>query len=137
LTVSIATSGAFVKSTLTTLWYGNAKRTQIARDTWRAQKMANEKRLIDANALLEKVLGHFGVDLAYFGSDLQFCQEAIEFAPTVDAVEVVRCKDCEYWENWGFGGGGCDREYEAVGATRRWLENDFCSLGERGVDNGK
>ena len=50
--------------------------------------MEKEKRLIDANALLNEVLNHFGIDLAYLGKDLQFCQEAIEFAPTIEAFEV-------------------------------------------------
>lgn len=70
--------------------------------------MASKKRLIDANALLDTVLNHFGIDLAYLGKDLQFCQEAIEFAPTVDAVElpckigdkVYRIDKGNYHSNW-------------------------------------
>ena len=50
--------------------------------------MENEKHLIYKEDLLDEVLGHFGIDLAYLGEDLQFCQEAIEMAPTVDAVVV-------------------------------------------------
>ena len=49
--------------------------------------MANEKRLIDANALLERMKK----TNRYF--DIKF---DIEEAPTVDAVEVVRCKDCKH-----------------------------------------
>ena len=51
--------------------------------------MATEKHLIYKEDLLETVLDHFGVDLAYLGEDLQFCQEAIDLAPTVDAAPVV------------------------------------------------
>ena len=48
--------------------------------------MANEKRLIDANALIEEANaeGSYGYVDAF----------QIANAPTVDAVEVVRCKDC-------------------------------------------
>lgn len=48
--------------------------------------MANEKQLIDANALIEEANaeGAYGYVDAF----------QIANAPTVDAVEVVRCKDC-------------------------------------------
>ena len=48
--------------------------------------MANEKRLIDANALIEEANaeGAYGYVDAF----------QIANAPTVDAVEVVRCGDC-------------------------------------------
>ena len=48
--------------------------------------MANEKRLINANALIEEANaeGAYGYVDAF----------QIANAPTVDAVEVVRCKDC-------------------------------------------
>ncbi len=39
--------------------------------------------------------------------------------PTADVVEVVRCKDCKYWNN-----GDCYR----IELTR---PTDFCSYGER------
>lgn len=54
--------------------------------------MAGEKHLIYKEDLLDSVLDHFGCDLAYFGRDLQFCQEAIDMAPTVDAVEIPDAK---------------------------------------------
>ena len=52
-------------------------------------------------------------------------------APTVDAVEVVRCRECKYHEDTSI------TEYEhccLIGKTVRY--NDFCSYGERreGVD---
>jgi len=49
-------------------------------------------------------------------------RRAIERAPTVDAVEVVRCKDCKHWH-----GGDCYR----IEITR---PDDFCSYGERRLD---
>ena len=55
------------------------------------EKLSNEKRLIDADAFLEKMKR----TSRYF--DVVF---DVEEMPTVDAVEVVRCKDCKYhyWE---------------------------------------
>lgn len=50
--------------------------------------MANEKRLIDANALIEEANaeGAYGYVDAF----------QIANAPTVDAVEVVRCRECKH-----------------------------------------
>ena len=54
-------------------------------------KSSNEKRLIDADAFLEKMKR----TSRYF--DVLF---DVEEMPTVDAVEVVRCRECKhhYWE---------------------------------------
>ena len=51
--------------------------------------MANEKRLIDANALIKEANaeGAYGYVDAF----------QIANASTVDAVEVVRCRDCKHW----------------------------------------
>jgi hypothetical protein len=48
-------------------------------------------RLIDANALIKEANkeGAYG-----YVDALQIAN-----APTIDAVEVVRCKDCKYWGN--------------------------------------
>ena len=58
------------------------------------EKTSNEKRLIDANALRSYMdecskESRFRV---YYGYAVSF----INAAPTVDAVEVVRCKDCKH-----------------------------------------
>ena len=48
--------------------------------------------------------------------------------PTVDAVEVVRCKDCKHFINPTCSDGLCDLD----GENRIiWLNDDFCSYGER------
>ena len=50
--------------------------------------------------------------------------EAINGVPSAhDVVEVVRCKDCRYWEN-----GRC---YLLRDATIEVRDNDYCSYGER------
>ena len=51
----------------------------------------------------------------------------IEKLPTVDAVPVIRCKDCKYWEEESSGRTYCER-------TIFWTNmdaDDFCSRGER------
>lgn len=54
--------------------------------------MATEKRLIDANALV------WSVGISDDGKQFFYVKaENIDNAPTVDAVEVVRCKDCKHW----------------------------------------
>ena len=57
----------------------------------------------------------------------------IELIPTVDAVPVVRCKDCKYYI-----ADGCD-ECELMSAKsiiasikdKRWYSDFFCAWGER------
>lgn len=50
-----------------------------------------DKRLIDANALLKHRV--------FRGPQVPGYRTAVENAPTIDAVEVVRCRECEkFWE---------------------------------------
>ena len=91
-------------------------------------------RLIDADALIEEALteGAYG-----YVDALQIAN-----APTVDAVEVVRCKDCKHWKPSGSKAGNSFSDMEYIGGCeftnyyRR--ESDFCSYGERkeGADCG-
>lgn len=88
--------------------------------------MANERRLIDANALPVVTL----TDGGYWTKDVVYKLD-VDAAPTVDAVEVVRCKDCKYQEN-------CIRRVEFMGRNPVMEQNtyeyhplDFCSYGER------
>ena len=88
--------------------------------------MANEKRLIDANVVLAK---RFTAGLSdasgnnYGYADVVLADD-IENAPTVDAVEVVRCKDCNL----------CWMRANEILSCRRTgrnvSESDFCSYGE-------
>lgn len=57
----------------------------------------------------------------------------IKTAPTVDAVPVVRCRECKRWESNCNGKAGICQKRKGVARA-----NDFCSYGERkeGVDNG-
>ena len=69
--------------------------------------MASRKRLIDANAVVESLTNFtpngWGKDVPYIRSEWAMAvkikdnfMKAITEAPIVDAVEVVRCKDCKH-----------------------------------------
>ena len=98
------------------------------------ENVSNVKRLIDANAFLKDILtaGIGKTIIEYSESDIGYM---IRKRPTVDAVEVVRCRDCKHWKPSGSKAGNSfsDREYiggcEFTKYYRR--ESDFCSYGER------
>lgn len=76
-------------------------------------------RLIDADDILPKT---------FICDEVAEVRKFIEQAPTVDAVEVVRCKDCKKWLKVEPSGTNC--RYCAI-STRSRLPYDFCSYGER------
>ena len=94
--------------------------------------MANEKRLIDANELTEglKSLTGMFTDEIGFAVSLESVLWKVDAQPTVDAVEVVRCKDCKHRYTASSGVIFC-QQHITVSANN----DDFCSYGER-KDNG-
>ena len=89
------------------------------------------KRLIDSNALMEDSIWKCGgdpYDPYYMGYQdaLDNVEVTIENQPTVDAVEVVRCKNCKRWNPWHDGTQGMFPCSEHV-----TMANHFCSHGER------
>lgn len=70
-------------------------------------------RLIDADALIQDLREH----KIPFNADIN---EAIIVAPTVDAVEVVRCKDCKCYDN---------KTMECCGRSGVFYADDYCSRG--------
>ena len=63
--------------------------------------MANEKRLIDANRALETVRGQgIAHPNAYYLTN--YATLILREAPTVDAIPVVRCRECKhrYSDSW-------------------------------------
>ena len=68
--------------------------------------------------------------------------EALDMAvKALDAVPVVRCRECKHWKPSGSKAGNSFSDMEYIGACeftkycRR--ESDFCSYGEKeGADNG-
>ena len=84
--------------------------------------MEIEKRLIDANALkrefewLKSVVNESSKD------EVMDVMQRIDNAPTVDAVEVVRCKDCVHYN-----GEACLNTYGEFEPEPTF----FCAYGER------
>ena len=75
-------------------------------------------RLIDANELIKEA----NADGAYGYVDAK----QIADAPTVDAVEVVRCKDCRHMEKSQYG-----RYCQIWGMYNGHGDDGFCCYGER------
>ena len=90
-------------------------------------------RLIDADALIDFI------DCGHLRNPFESCfserdvVNMLEARPTVDAVEVVRCKECKHWYEYS-----CNEKY---GSCHFWQANDnentetesddFCSYGQR------
>ena len=95
------------------------------------EKMSSKKRLIDADALWRK----FESELWYDNADRdEIALPLVDEAPTVDSVEVVRCRECKQGEidDPDFP----DEYYCHEGCG--WNKGDFyCAYGERkeGADN--
>ena len=83
------------------------------------EKQSSEKRLIDADALIKEA----NADGAYGYVD----EKQIADAPTVDAVEVVRCMDCKHCDPENY---HCDHPMGTAAPLKR-KPDDFCSYGER------
>jgi hypothetical protein len=106
------------------------------------------KRLIDADLLCDlldveykrkKELIQKGEDhLDTLAEGLFSADIVIATMPKVDAVEVVRCKDCIHWEKGDSKGGNSIEDLQWLGGCK-WAkcccrEMDFCSMGERKVN---
>ena len=93
-------------------------------------------RLIDADALMDVIRQHEyrlatkqgSIDYGMFTLGIQ---QAVDEQPTIDAVPVVRCKDCKwlYDEMDDY----CCRSHRGL---VRICENSFCSYGERKDGDG-
>ena len=83
------------------------------------EKASSKKRLIDADALWHK----FESEPWYYNADRdEIDLPLVDEAPTVDAVEVVRCRGCKYHNN-----PTCPMRL-----SFNWTkDDDFCSYGER------
>ena len=89
-------------------------------------------RFIDANALLRHKRKMSGADFGGEFWDEAVLASDIKNAPTVDAVPVVRCKDCKHWHKdtvfCGY------MPYGEASERVNWYADDFCSYGERKED---
>lgn len=106
--------------------------------------MTNERRLIDANALMEyihnrdyELVSRLGcVDKGMFTYGIE---HGVNIQPTVDAMEVVRCKDCKYFFDlkcYARNFMRCDPYVPEIHMTGK---NDFCSHGKKrgGASDGE
>ena len=94
-------------------------------------------RLIDADKLIDFIdvghLRHSG-ELCYSETEVA---NLLLHAPTVDAVEVVRCRDCKHYKpqkksaHWENSVNYCNRV-----VTIKVQPYDFCSYGERKDGDG-
>ena len=104
-------------------------------------------RLIDARALGIRLANETIFKEREYAHGWNSAIKIIENAPTIDAVPVVRCRDCKYW---GDESGKLPRSdgvlfarckvhnYLLDGRHTGWCptENDFCSYGERKDGDG-
>ena len=85
-------------------------------------------RLIDADALLKK-LNEEGIQ---YNADINYLITNAPTVDAVDAVQVVRCRDCKF-QTVSFVDGS---DYTCIRwhAKRAVMKDDFCSYGERKDD---
>ena len=104
------------------------------------EKSSNGKRLIDADKLLEIYKKWIPQLLSKEDEGdrrgVETCIMVLEDMQTVDAVPVVRCRECKYR-----GTDDCIFHIKGEPADEELLlklDNDFCSYGERkeGANNG-
>lgn len=85
-------------------------------------------RLIDADNLKKLIIKRLEIpDERYLFATEKTLYKEIDNAPTVDAVPVVRCKDCRFFHKYGF-----KLEYtECTHFDCDVTENGYCWWGER------
>lgn len=94
------------------------------------EKTSNKKRLIDANELKKKMCYKCNdeySDEPCEPDDCVFCN-AINDAQTIDAVSVVRCRECFYYTPVDKNTGKCAF---LIGAHQYAVPDGYCYLGER------
>ena len=96
------------------------------------EKLSSGKRLIDADALMNVIRQHEyrlatkqgSIDYGMFTLGIQ---QAVDEQQTIDAVPVVRCRECKWWQE-DDDVGHCDNP---DGLDNYAKPDDFCSYGER------
>ena len=88
-------------------------------------------RLIDADEIRKKAVPHTRGEYGYNANIRKWAVLVgdIDDAPTIDAVPVVRCKDCKWCSQSGL----CNLY---ISFTPSMKPDDFCSYGERRADDG-
>lgn len=117
----------------------------------------SEIRLIDANAYIDEINERIKAAYKWYCNSLDdcdndarliaeqavatFCEASLtaKKMPTIDAVEVVRCKDCKWWDkreesNYGYCHAAKHGYYSSnweISIYRTYREDFFCADGER------
>ena len=86
-------------------------------------------RLIDADNLKDRFAAAIVPDVYKPSYSIAEIIEEIDHEPTVDAVPVVRCKDCKWAEDTGPTGLYCN--HPDGRNTIYALPEEFCDCGER------
>lgn len=87
-------------------------------------------RMVDADAIIIDLLDR-GIEGVQTDDYAEFCQ-IVEDAPTVDAVPVVRCAICHFYEDAEYD--GCTKSVCRL-FGRQMQDDDYCSYGEcKGAD---
>jgi len=96
-------------------------------------------RPIDADALrdklqreIDKVNPPFDDVLGSIRCGVRLARNMLEDEPTIDAVKVVRCKDCKYYKSWEDTTTFCCFYHIAASYVR--YSDDYCSRGEMRED---
>ena len=86
-------------------------------------------RMIDADEVRKNAVPHIRGNYGYSADIRKWAVLVgdIDDAPTIDAVPVVRCKDCKFFK---YGDYCCEDKMEHSHAR----EDDFCSYGEKEAD---
>lgn len=82
----------------------------------------NRMRLIDADALSEKLC-----ETTIFIKGAEAFQRMIKDAQTIDAVQVIRCKDCIH----RYATGDVTKYYVCDFMDAQYEDNGYCHHGER------
>ena len=89
--------------------------------------------MIDADLLMKTVFNDVVlVDGEVKGVGL-ILAETVDKAPTIDAVSVVRCRECKHCDPENY---HCDHHMCTAAPLRR-KPDDFCSYGERKDDDNE
>ena len=86
--------------------------------------------LISRSALTDAIVDLLVFEWGYEGIE-ESVKQIFSEIPAVDAVEVVRCKDCK----WYLPGTAFPDEMFCMRAVAKFAPDDFCSHGERRGDD--
>lgn len=78
--------------------------------------------------MLEDINNHI---IDGYGYKHDWCVEWVKGLPSIDAVQVIRCKDCEYWDTSWKPTRAKEGEYWCSAHDIYMGAEDYCSMAER------